>query len=1189
MKNSTLKTFVIILTLTVSPVDCILSQNWNCGTEISDSNQSKSLSCTNNSIAYTDIYRHQSTYVPGTISFIDTITIPINIVILADSNGNGGGYTPTTIVNMEPYFDSLNLAFLKTALPSDPTPGFPSSYWLTPQNNSRIKFEVNQVYFYNSNTYHDYIYPGPSKVNINQFISYHFTQHPEAKNQLNCYLVKNYDYSNSAGYYSNYNNMPYILSGTWETPSVSFDNFYWMGHLPHELGHALGLKHTYDINGYESNNPTYLDFLSDVILYEQDCNGGHPWSSYTDSCTNNLMGGKRNNFISPLQAGRGHRNLRLNNNLRHFAYGYSSTPHNITNDETWDFEYKSYNDIVIKSGSMLTITCRLEMIKSSKIIVEPNAKLIIDGGVITSARSAGSDYEGFWQGIEVWGTSNQHQYPSSNPSYQGLLVVKNGGIIENAHVGATNWHVDSWNEIGGVIQATDGIFRNNRRDVVFMTYQNFSQSNPSVLLPNLSYFKNTSFETNDDFIEKGLAIQQHVSLWDVDGINFINCHFSNGISAIKNNSSAPNKGIYSLDAGYKVLAGCSTTPPFGQPCPTANLLKSSFTGFNTAIEATGASTSNTVTIQQTEFIDNIRGVIIDEFDHVSINRNDMEIGDAGYTLWIPFGNGITIENSTGYIVEENTVNTALTSGYYSGINTTDSGPDNNRIYKNTLSNLTYGVSGNGVNHNSNYQTGLQFLCNEFQGNGTAISLNSTPTTDGIRFYQGDYSPAKPAGNTFVSNSVSIDNNANSIVYMHNGGTTQPTNNQGLVSLQYTTNSNTCPTSFGWIIRKFSAPLAIDSLQTEIQNLTASYNDLNFAYSSLIDDGNTESFKENIETNWSNDAWLLRSKLLAESPYLSSDALLKAASQQVVPNGMLLEILLANPEATKGEKFIANLKVATQNNFPEYMLDYVRNNWDNRTTRAAMESQLAAIAFELSTSINGVKYLTKSKNAYSDNDRLEIAKLGDELYSKVGLIDFYIEHSEFAKADSVLNEIETTKKFQESLSLIENFDDYIAFRSGLGAKNLAQLDSNEITYLQTLADNNGRVAGYAQNILCFFYNICYEKESPLASNQQKSMLFPTTNAKSTSPELINILYEVAVYPNPADGYTSIAWEIYDELKNAQYRIVDLNGREMMQGKLDKNKGEKVIDTRNLKNGIYIIGVYNNNQLKKNLKLIVNNGK
>lgn len=429
--------------------------------------------------------------------------------------------------------------------------------------------------------------------------------------------------------------------------------------------------------------------------------------------------------------------------------------------------------------------------------------------------------------------------------------------------------------------------------------------------------------------------------------------------------------------------------------------------------------------------------------------------------------------------------------------------------------------------------------------------------------------------------MDINNGANSIVYLHNGGTTQPLNYQGLVTLQSISTNNSCPTSFGGgiVIEPFS--FALDSLNTELVGLSTSYNDLNFAYRSLIDDGNTEQFKANIEMNWSNDAWVLRDKLLENSPYLSSEVLLEAAKQNVLPNGMLLEILLANPDATRGEKFIKDLEESTQYTFPEYMLDYIRGSYNSRTLRTDMEGQLSTIHSELSNTRNWIKHLTKSKEERTYEDGLNVVKMGDEIYSKVGLMDFYIENNEFIKADSVLNAVQSDEKYEEDLGLIENFGDYINFRSNIGNRNLAQLDSTEISYLQTLAKNKGRVAGYAQNILCFFYDICYEKELAFNEPQTKSNIIPN----SKTEELNNILYEVKLFPNPAKDYTSIQWEIYDELNNAHYRIVDLNGRELLKGVLSDNKGEQVIDTRKLGQGFYIIGIYNNNEMKVNRKLIV----
>jgi hypothetical protein len=497
-----------------------------------------------------------------------------------------------------------------------------------------------------------------------------------------------------------------------------------------------------------------------------------------------------------------------------------------------------------------------------------------------------------------------------------------------------------------------------------------------------------------------------------------------------------------------------------------------------------------------------------------------------------------------------------------------------------LENLVLGTGAYGINHNVNYQNGLQFLCNEYKNNTTGISIQSSPTTDGVRFYQGNFYPNKASGNTFVNNSTAINNAANSIVYYHKGTNSLPVNNSGLISVYESTNSNSCPTNFGGgIIMK---PLVL--LKEDLGNLTVDYNDLNFTLISLIGGGNTEQFKNNVEINWSDDAWLLREKLLEKSPYLSSEVLLKSAGQNILPNGMLLEILLANPDATRGESFIEKLKVETNNSFPEYMLNYVKNNWDVKTLRTHLEGEMSSIHSELAVIRNYVKHLEKSKEEYTLEDRLNTMKIGNSLSHKVGLMDFYIENNHFTQADSVLQAVLNDPSMKNDIVLIEHYEDYLLFRSSLSGRNLAQLDSSEIAYLQILAENSGRVAGYAKNILCFFYNICYEQEFPTEDFAPKNMLISTN-----SPGLEDIMYNITLYPNPSDEFASIKWEIYDQIQNASFKVFDLNGVEVMSNTIATNQGEKVIDTRSLKNGVYIIGVYNNDKIKVNKKLVVNGKK
>lgn len=1166
---------------------------YNCPTTAGEFSGSKAGGCTQSSSIPGDYYRRYE-YYKDIFNARNAMIIPIDIYVWQDDNGEKN-YLDNSTNRL--YLDTI-ITVLNRYYKENPTPSFQPIPGLVNYDSTKIQFQLKNIYFEQNTTCWS---TGTSPTYESGVLLNGIADglHPEGAGNFKIHItgMKVQGYSGYATFpSSDFSHQHFIvtknasydsITNTWLHSQYINPDGVWgfAGHLAHEFGHNFDLYHTYD-GGCNEASADYLDdvfgsSLNGTKKCPQDAGWGCNVYDPGNSCTNNIMGGTSSaGYFSPKQVQRMHRALTLLS-IRRYAVAHHFDNNRyleVSSNTTWDFSRKMYTNLRVKSGATLTIQCEVQFVPEAKIIIEPGGKLILDGGKLTNE----DYYNDFWKGIEVWGTSSQPQYPTTAPTHQGMLMIKNGGTIENAHLGAANWKVDDWGSIGGVIQSTDGVFKNNRRDVVFMSYKNFSPTNPSIKRPNISFFTNTEFTTNDNFIEKGLAIQQHVSLWEVDGINFTNCHFSNQITTNKNNSSAPNRGIYSIDAGYRVSARCTEMSiPIGQTCPSSSLLRSSFSGFSTAIEATGAATSETVTIQQTDFINNVQGIVIDEFDNVSVNRNNIAIGNAGYTLFWPIGMGVTLANSTGYIVEENSVSTSLTGGVYLGIGVNNGGTEDNRIYKNELTGLTYGVTGHGVNHNANYQKGLQFLCNHFSNNQTAIDIGSSTTTDGVRFYQGDLSPDKSAGNTFVGNTKDITNSANSIVYFYKGTNAQPLNYSGLVTLNSSTNTNYCPSSYGGGIIMRSAPFVTDSLSTALEHLTRTYNDLNYAYQSLIDNGNTEQFKTDIDVNWSHDAWLLRSKLLQNSPYLSSEALLKTAEQNILPNGMLLEILLINPEATRGEGFVEKLQNSTNHSFPDYMLDYVRNNRDRITVRTDVEGQLSAIHSELSKTRDLIQYRMKSQEEYTYEDRLSAAKMGTEIYHKIGLMDFHISESEFDKAAAILETVRNEKRFTEHAGLIDNYADYLSFRSNLGTRNLAQLEAPEIAYLQTLAENDDRVGGYAQNILCFFYEICSEKKMPVEMQRIAS----TTIQNTVAPELNTILYDVTIYPNPANDYSRIQWEIYDELQHAHYRVFDLNGREMLSGKIDRNQGEATIDTKQLNNGVYIIGIYNSDQLKTNKKLVV----
>src|SRR5690606_23186893 len=144
------------------------------------------------------------------------------------------------------------------------------------------------------------------------------------------------------------------------------------------------------------------------------------------------------------------------------------------------------------------------------------------------------------------------------------------------------------------------------------------------------------------------------------------------------------------------------------------------------------------------------------------------------------------------------------------------------------------------------------------------------------------------------------------------------------------------------------------------------------------------------SEWSDDAWKLRNRLIEKAPYLSQYALLEAVRQNILPDAMVLEVCLANPDAVKGEQFIEKLKESSNSALPEYLLEYIRQNWDAKTVRTALEAQIASIISERSVIEHNFinRKLTAEERSYEDILAVLSKKSG--VQGKIGLLEFAIE-------------------------------------------------------------------------------------------------------------------------------------------------------------------------------------------------------
>ena len=380
----------------------------------------------------------------------------------------------------------------------------------------------------------------------------------------------------------------------------------------------------------------------------------------------------------------------------------------IIENTTWNTKKIIHENIHIPSSVTLTIKDSVLFASNAQIIVQPGGHLIVNGGTLTNACSGE-----MWQGIIVEGNSSLNQSGSN----QGRITLQNGAIIENA-VKAISTCVSP--KSGGIISATDATFKNNQTAIEFNPYL-------SPLTIDISSFKKCNFVIDHEnlFSANDLIFNNHVKLDGVRGVSFLGCQFDYNpfalifvptIGGISNTSA-----INSMNAGFQVTDHCSGLL-IDCNCLGGTLTRNTFSGFGEAIKSYTTGQQYPITIDHALFSNNSYGITIQSTNNVIITRSDFNVPTARM--------GILLNDCSGYKIEGNNfVSPNITLDPNIGIGVVNSGTAENKIYRNTFSTFYTGILTSLVNGSTS--SGLQFNCNTFDNNVTAIRV-----TGDIRPHQG---------------------------------------------------------------------------------------------------------------------------------------------------------------------------------------------------------------------------------------------------------------------------------------------------------------------------------------------------------------------------------------------------------------------------------------------------------------------
>lgn len=854
-------------------------------------------------------------------------------------------------------------------------------------------------------------------------------------------------------------------------------------------------------------------------------------------------------------------------------YVYSSTPEYITEETLWGSETYIDHDVIVENGGILTIENTIYMGESTKIIVKPGGRLILDYRAVLTGMCGN-----MWQGIEVWGNKNAHQYEDGNGQYaQGYVELNNGATIENAVCALALWRPNHWSTTGGIVHAEDAVFRNNQRSVNALHYKNTSPVNGKQTDYN-SWFKRCRFIVDENYLgDEDHVFHKHVDLDHVRGIKFFACDFS--VAAPSSNISYWTSGIAGYEAGFSVSGMCSNNNIY--PCPSYD--NSTFSGFLSAISAVndGTRTPPTITVTHSSFNNNDFGIYVSNLSNTSVRFCDFNV--KRHDNWL-CGAGIFLENVLNYSVEENALaktNTFNGEGY--GVVIKNCAVQS-KVYRNQFENLYCGNLAWGRNilmKSSNNYIGLEYGCNTNTGNTFDFYvLGDEGVFSGLQSSQG--SSLAAARNTFSTNGYHFYNSGDHRItyYYYNVAGFEDEKplsyNVDKVQIDSTNLTDNCPSNFGNGVDPVSFVLTpAEKYQREQDYYEAytAYNGLKAVYDSRIDGGNTNNMLYDIASATPSDMWALRTQLLGASPYLSREVLTDASDRDdVFTESVLFEILLSNPDELKKDSLMYHLRNKT-NPLPQYMMNILDQVANGTTARTVMQNRMAAYRGEYTRAAGDIiRSLVNDTVLDITELRGWLANMKD-FYADRDIIATYVDEGDFTNALTLANMLPSLYGLTGN-DLVEH-NDYVEllelYRDLYNDdRNIMQLDSTERAQVERIAlQGSGYPQAMAQAVL---YGTDWESyaENPFDCPTLTLPQGGQRGGYAFTPEDLGkaLGLSISVKPNPATTWAAVDYTLPAKLSKATITVSNALGVTVMSTELNGNQGQKVLDLRGLADGVYL---------------------
>jgi hypothetical protein len=810
------------------------------------------------------------------------------------------------------------------------------------------------------------------------------------------------------------------------------------------------------------------------------------------------------------------------------------------------------------------------MLSDAKIIVEPNGKLIIDGGKI------GTDIfeDNPWQGIEVWGNPSLSQIPAN----QGWLVITNGGTIENAEVAVRAGSADYTGKGGGIISAENAVFLNNTVSAMFDPYTAYT---------NTSAFGSCTFNYTKT-ITSGFKFY-FAKLDNVISIQFTNCNFTNN-----SDQDYVGAGIKSTNSTFSVEGQC--TEYSGTECIEWD--NGLFENLEYGVYATASTTTRFADIRHTNFTDNFHGIYLGGMTLPRVTSNEFHLNRTAALG----GYGLYLDGSTQYWVEDNSFNgnnSNLPTGI--GIYVNASGSLANEIYLNSFDYIEYAVTVLGYNRNSRTTTtGLQIRCNYYDNtlyDETIVHDGPfLPGSDGIASIQGSNSTnvEDMAGNIFYYNTTvtgdfdDLNNQSNHFYYYYSNDAV----GYNVEPLDYTASTVTKqpkPIS-DWTYEDGCPPNlttggggGTEESRAAMNEALSDIESTEMVLLALVDGGDTESLKTEVETSTPPETAEIYNELMTGSPYLSETVVGTAIDkEEVLPNSMVRDVMVANPHTSTSLQLLEKLDDRT-NPMPAWMKAQILAGRSIQSLKTELEGQLASYQMAKYKAMNNIaRYFGQQpENPAITDSLIALYQSDNTLSSRYMQAWLYLNSGQYQQGQNVMASIPANFTLAgDELAEYQNLQWLYAMLKGLleSGNGLDDLSGAQIAQLHAIvADETDLASVYARNMLLAIDELEYQEPIILPNSMKSAEVEEAYHEvlNSQAPTMLE------VYPNPSKDFIILAYQ-FDKETKGMIEIRDISGKPVQSIPFIGMQDQATVTTRGWTAGVYILSLVVNDKVIETTK-------